>query len=132
MMNWTPPGPVGDAHRPGPIALAVSRRGTPRRLIFDAECGAWLLLSGFDELDGALLARHRPAVVISRVLDRGFDALDLARRLAELRYPGRFVALADALPRPWLVRCEVVRACPGLRFEVVPTRSAAAALARAV
>ena len=58
-------------------------------------------------------------MVIARVLTRGFDALDLARRLVALGFRGRLVALAEALPCPALVRAEVACACPSIEVAVV-------------
>ena len=103
----------------------------PRRVSLDSRCGAWLLVSGFEAVDADLMARHRPTLVVSRAIGRGFDALDLAFRLAALGYEGRFVALSCTLPRPALLRREVRRACPGLRFDVV-TQAAAGGLRRVV
>ncbi len=99
--------------------LAIGDRGALPRGVIDAASGGQVVVAAFDDLDAALLARHRPAVVISRVLARGFDALDLALRLVALGFRGRFVALAEALPAPALVRAELAGACPSLDVAVV-------------
>ena len=87
--------------------------------MIDVATGSQVVVAAFDQLDEALLARHRPSVVISHVLARRFDALDLARRLAALGFRGRYVALAEALACPTLVRAEVAGACPSLDVLVV-------------
>ena len=102
-----------------PPALAIGDPGTQARGLLDAATGAEVVLAGYDALDGALLARHRPLVVISHVLGRGFDALDLARRLRSLGFRGRYAVLADGLPCPMLVRREIADACPGLDVAMV-------------
>lgn len=115
------------------LALAVGDRGALPRRLLDPASGAQVVVAAFDDLDAALLARHRPALVITRAVSRGFDALDLAHRLTALRYRGRLVALAEALPCPEVVRAEIARACPALPFEVIVTgRAAPRRLLRAV
>ena len=99
-------------------------RGARSRRLLDGASGTQVVVATFEDLDGALLARHRPDVVICSAISRRFDALDLARRLATLGFGGRLVALAAALPHPDLVRAEVRRACPSLAFDVVVTGSA--------
>lgn len=108
-----------------PVALVVGDRGTLPRALIDAAAGGSVLLARFEQIDAALLGRHRPALVLSRAVSRGFDALDLAHRLTALRFRGHLVALADALPCPELVRAEVALACPALPFEVIVTGKAA-------
>ncbi|WP_373356945.1 hypothetical protein [Pseudoroseicyclus sp. CXY001] len=72
----------------------------------------------FDALDGPLLAGLCPDLVVSPLLAEGFDALDLARRLAELGYRGRYRAVALSLPDPGLVQDEVRAVAPDLDFDV--------------
>ena len=95
-----------------PPVLAIGDRGTVPRGIVDAATGAEVVVAAFESLDAALLARHRPRVVVARALGRGFDALDLAQRLAGLGFRGRLAILADGLARPDLVRRELACACP--------------------
>lgn len=115
------------------LALAVGDRGALPRGLLDATSGAQVVVTAFDDLDEALLARHRPELVLTRAVSRGFDALDLAHRLTALRFRGRLVALAEALPRPEVVRAEIALACPALPFEVIVTgRIAPRRLLRAV
>ena len=134
MLDRTPRRPIADSaraslpkaasrkarrHRSAPAVLAIGDRGASSRGVIDAATGAQVVVATFDDLDAALLERHRPSVVISHVMARGFDALDLARRLVALGFRGRFVALAEALPCPALVRAEVACACPSLEVGVV-------------
>lgn len=105
-----------------PPTLAIADAGALPRGLLDAATGAQVVVAGFDALDAALLLRHRPVLVLSRALSRRFDALDLALRLVDLGYRGRYLALAEALPSPDLVRAEVACACPSLDFAVHLTR----------
>ncbi|HVG49591.1 MAG TPA: hypothetical protein VM899_15820 [Rubellimicrobium sp.] len=71
------------------------------------------------ELDAALLDATQPDMVISALIGNGFDAIDVARRLAELGYHGPYRALSHPLPRPGLVRAEIRAAAPDLDFDLV-------------
>jgi len=73
----------------------------------------------FGELDMHLLHAARPDMVVSALIGEGFDAIDVARRLAQLGYRGPYRALSHPLPRPGLVRSEVRAAAPELDFDLV-------------
>ncbi len=74
--------------------------------------------AAFDELSADLLRDARPDLVLSALMGESFDALDLARRLDELGFRGRYRALTNPLPRPDDVRDEVRAAAPGLDFDL--------------
>lgn len=77
----------------------------------------------FEGLDLGLLAEVRPDMVLSTLVGDGFDAIDVARRLRELGYRGRYRALAHALPNEEAVRAEIEEAAPELDFDLVVLRS---------
>jgi hypothetical protein len=58
-------------------------------------------------------------LVLSRLVTPEFDALDLARMLAQYGYRGRYLALVDRLPDARLVRREVAAQSPGINFDVI-------------
>jgi hypothetical protein len=60
-----------------------------------------------------------PALVLSPLLTPGFDALDMARILAQCGYRGRYLALVDKLPSANLVRREVAAQSPMINFDVI-------------
>lgn len=72
----------------------------------------------FEDLDAALLDSVRPDMVLSALVTDGHDAVDVARRLAELGFKGRYRALAAALPNLHSVIDEVHEAAPGLDFDL--------------
>ena len=72
----------------------------------------------FNGLTAELLERTKPDFVLSALVGAGFDALDVARLLAELGYRGRYRAVADRLPCPSVVRAEVGAIAPDLDFDV--------------
>ena len=73
----------------------------------------------FHALDREMLRLCAPSVVISAVLCRSFDCLDLALRLDELGFRGRYRVMANGLPDTGLIRGEIAESCPGLDFDIV-------------
>ena len=73
----------------------------------------------FHEVDLDALQLRAPATVLSPVLCTSFDCLDLALRLDELGFRGRYRAMSSALPDPWLIRSEIADICPELDFDIV-------------
>ena len=60
-----------------------------------------------------------PALILSPLLTAEFDALDLARLLAQCGYRGRYLALVDRLPSANLIRREVAQQSPSINFDVI-------------
>lgn len=74
----------------------------------------------FSALTAQVLADFAPHFVVSPVLTRGFDVLDLAQKLWHLRYSGAYRALAEGdLPDTALIVREVRLACPGLDVDLL-------------
>lgn len=57
-------------------------------------------------------------LVLSALMDDGFDALDVARRLRAAGYRGRYRAITVPLPDPAAVLAEVRAEAPGLDFDL--------------
>ena len=73
----------------------------------------------FQDLDHGVLTLREPVTVLSPVLCASFDCLDLAMRLDELGFRGRYRAMSGQLPDPWLIRREIGESCPDLDFDIV-------------
>ena len=74
----------------------------------------------FDTLaDELMTGPTAPALVLSPLLMPDFDALDMARVLAQCGYRGRYLALVDKLPSANLIRREVAAQSPGINFDVI-------------
>ena len=69
--------------------------------------------------DEPLTGAEAPGLVLSPLLTPEFDALDLARMLAQGGYRGRYLALVDRLPSAKLIRREVAQQSPNINFDVV-------------
>jgi len=61
-------------------------------------------------LVGNVLHELNPAEVISPLISGGCDAHQVARRLSDLGFRGRYKVLTTALPRPDMVRAEISNA----------------------
>ena len=72
-----------------------------------------------DLADIPLVGADAPLLVLSRLVTPEFDALDLARMLAQHGYRGRYLALVDRLPDAKLIRREVAAQSPGINFDVI-------------
>ncbi|MFC7704884.1 hypothetical protein ACFQXB_11825 [Plastorhodobacter daqingensis] len=73
----------------------------------------------FRMLDERLLDRVQPDLVLAPLMSCTFDASDLARRLAQLRFRGALVIAAPHLPRPELVEAELRRLCRGFTMTLM-------------
>lgn len=78
---------------------------------------------GFVQVDiqqvGAeLLETLKPDIIISPLISRSFDCIDLAQILGGLGYRGIYRAVTTALPAPDLIRREISNLCPGLKFDL--------------
>jgi len=78
-----------------------------------------LMLVGFSDVTEAFLELHDPPVIISPVLARNFDCIDLAFQLRHIGFRGRYRAVTDDIPSPDIVEREIRGLCPGLDFAVV-------------
>lgn len=74
--------------------------------------------SAFADVTGALLQRLAPDLVLSALMGDDYDVIELARKLAQLDFPGRYRALTSGLPNPQVVLNEVRAAAPQIDFDL--------------
>ncbi|WP_224814913.1 hypothetical protein [Hasllibacter sp. MH4015] len=60
-----------------------------------------------------------PDLILSPLLSRGFDAMDLLTTLRELRYGGRYLVVAPGLHHVGLIRWEMQSSAPDLNVDIV-------------
>ncbi|RLJ36134.1 hypothetical protein BCF46_3976 [Litoreibacter meonggei] len=84
----------------------------PNALVHFAPVGA---------LDGEVLAELKPSTIISGLVSRGSDAVELAERLADLKYEGQYQVLATALPRSDIVKSEISSVAPDIDVQLLET-----------
>lgn len=79
----------------------------------------WLHFVTFADLSARSLNQSGAQLVLSPLLGRGFDAMDVADRLSALGFAGRYRAVAACLPAPDTIIAEILAACPQLDFRIV-------------
>lgn len=104
--------------------LCVGDLDTWKDVLRDAEAAGSPLFVSFSEVTVELLDRVRPSTVMSPLLAYDFDSTDLAERLQDFGYGGRYVAVAVGVPLPQLIEREVRMAAPLVNFELVTIRDA--------
>ena len=100
---------------PRPTLLAVGDLDAVKAAPFTQ---ASIVLTGISDITPALLCTVRPDVVVSSLITRHFDCVELAERLLECRYEGRYCIIAEGIPRPDLVRAELQAHFPALEVQV--------------
>ncbi len=73
----------------------------------------------FRDVDIDLVARHDPQMVLSPLVGRGFDIMDVGALLLRCGYLGPLRALTAPLPNLGAVRSEVRSHCVGLDFDLL-------------
>lgn len=78
-----------------------------------------LAFASFQGITAELFEILSPQIVLSPLLARGFDCIDLAQMLASIGFTGQYRAIAEDLPNPEIIRREITALCPALDFDVV-------------
>ncbi|MEO1238669.1 MAG: hypothetical protein AAFW64_03220 [Pseudomonadota bacterium] len=81
--------------------------------------GGRILLASFSDLSFELLDSVKPRIVLSPLLAREFDCIDLAQLLFALGFDGKYRVLSSDIPNPQIVKAEIRTQCPGLDFEIL-------------
>jgi hypothetical protein len=102
-----------------PSILAVGTKGQWLASGCRPPASERLAAATFEELDEGILAIHEPDIVVSPVMTRGFDCIDVAKLLTDLGYRGAYRSVTPGLPNPEIVRREVRALCPGIDFRIV-------------
>lgn len=80
-----------------------------------------IVFASFHEITASLLAENDPVLVVSPLIARHFDCVDLAELLGRLGFRGRYRAIGTSLPNPRMIEAEIRSLVPGLDFSVAPT-----------
>ncbi len=81
-------------------------------------------LNGFQFTDFGTLTldiftEFAPEIILSPLFGDNFDALDVAAKLSELRFAGRYRAISDNLPCADIIRKEVRSHAPDIDFDLM-------------
>lgn len=108
--------PSSDVH---PNVLAVGDVEEWRRRGNTLPMGSQLAFVEICDISAELIESLRPEMVVSPLLARGFDCIDLAQALHASGFRGRYRAMARNLPDPEMIRREIRNLCPGLDFDIL-------------
>lgn len=111
--------PAGEQNRNRIAILAVGDTDEWLRRKQPVPPGGRILLAAFTDLSFELLDRIKPRVVLSPLLAREFDCIDLAQLLFALGFDGKYRVLSAEIPNPHIVKAEIRSQCPGLDFEIL-------------
>lgn len=106
------------------VVLAVGDVFSIRSRIDADLAGDRTAFAEFTEITPELMDALRPQVVVSSILGRNFDCVDLAEKLCEVRFTGCYRLIAHDMPQPDLVLGEIRSLFPGLRVELDATINA--------
>lgn len=73
----------------------------------------------FHEVTDTVLGEYDPSMILSPVLARHFDCIELAVLLHNLGFTGAYRAMAKDMPKPELIEREVRQMCPRLDFQLL-------------
>ena len=110
--------PRGDVRTADILLIGLSSREVdtlPSRLFGALAGGA--AAKRFEDLDAAAL--EGVMAILSPVVAATFDAVEMATRLHELGWSGRYIAYVTDPIDERVVRAEVRAAAPGIAFEIV-------------
>lgn len=93
---------------PGALSLIADKHGT-----------AAIVMTGYANLDGILLARVAPDRIVIPLFAPEFDAPQALEHLAELHYRGKVTVVAPRLPAPRMVLAELRASAPGMAVDLL-------------
>lgn len=123
VMKDMPPlaAPAGERYTGNVAVLAVGDTAEWLRRKQPVPPGGRIILASYGDLSRQLLERVRPKLVLSPLLARDFDCIDLAQMLHSLGFTGQYRVITSDLPDPRVVSAEIGQLCPGLDFAVLST-----------
>ena len=106
--------------RPEVVVLAVGdvltlKTGSETNLAGDTTA-----FTDFSDVTHDLLDALDPQIVVSSVLGRNFDCVDLAEKLDSIGFRGCYRLIGHGIPQPELVLREIRSLFPSLRVELDP------------
>ena len=112
-------GAVSDAARRDVTILAIGEPDEWRRSGGVIPSEDVIAFCQFSEVSDELLQRLSPSLILSPVLARRFDCIDLATRLYQLSFKEKYRAIASNMPNPDIIEREIRSLCPTLNFAVI-------------
>lgn len=102
------------------LSIEVDEPALASAMTADARLAAGSLAAvRIGQIDGRLLERLQPDLVLAPLLGEGFDILDVAQTLTAAGYAGRLLAICPKLPNPRGVQAELRGHCRGFSVELL-------------
>ena len=73
----------------------------------------------FTSLTAKVVKNVDPEIILSPLVADGFDAVDVAAKLIDLQFTGKYRAISDAMPDADLIRKEIRSFAPRLDFDLL-------------
>ena len=73
----------------------------------------------FADLTHEIFWQIDPDVVLSGLINHGFDAVDVAQRLGLFGFAGRYRVVTDQIPNPRIVLGDIRSASPSIDFDLI-------------
>ncbi|WP_322888972.1 MULTISPECIES: hypothetical protein [unclassified Yoonia] len=71
------------------------------------------------QLDPLKIRQYDSALIVTPLISNGFDACDVAERLACARFKGMFRVVTSYLPDAEIIRDDILDMAPGLDFDLL-------------
>ncbi len=120
-MAWTTPSDATDPQEsPTVLTVALSEdvlAHLPRHVL---DPQAVVARATFDKLTRSqIVGPNAPDLILSPLVQRGFDAMDLLTMLSVAGFRGRYLVLAPAAPHVTLIRSEMQNQAPELNVDII-------------
>lgn len=73
----------------------------------------------YTDLTAEFLNKHQPDMILSPIVASQFDIFELAGKLHNLHFSGRFRGICGPLPNLKIIIAEVSEQCPDLDFDLI-------------
>ncbi|UWP90329.1 hypothetical protein [Aliiroseovarius crassostreae] len=73
----------------------------------------------FSDVTEELIHHLNPGLVISFLMSRSFDCLDLALQLQAIGFHGKYRVMAPEITNPKVIKSEISAQAPGVDFDIV-------------
>ena len=103
----------------GEVIYFVGRKAPAEELAVQGPDIDGFVFVDIESLADCLETTPRPSAILSVLIRKGFDAVDIACALHRSGYKGQYRALASNIPAPHLIKREVAQVAPGLDFEIL-------------
>ena len=77
------------------------------------------IFCAYKDLSLEILNKHQPSVILSPLVTSQYDVLELAVKLDQMNFSGRFRAITAPLPAPEIIMAEIRFECPALDFDLI-------------